>query len=820
MSTHPSRRFALVAAVSCGLLLAGCPQRTPTDSDPTPDPDGPSGSAIQAASASRLEPGDRVESDSVTLRWSSVPDAQAYALYFGQTANPPLWLNLADTQYSVRGLAACATYYWCVDARLGDGRTIRGTLWSFSTACPTERPDEPAYPAPSNRAFGVPAQTSLTWAPAAKAGRYEVYFGETSDPPLLRVTTSNAVYDLPALQENARYYWRVVARNEAGSNASKTWSFRVTTNAAGPATPSGIFPTDGAVDMPRRIRLEWTPCASAESYDVFLGRQSPPPLVASTSETSFTPPEPLEFAAVYYWSIRAVGPGGATDSPVWSFNTTGEDDAPLAPSRPSPLDSATVDSLQPMLSWLDTPDADAYELHLGDVVHGMSVVADGPASSYRPVTPLEPQRIYLWRVVARNAAGQTAGPLWRFVTPAADNGPDPGGAPVSGGPCTGTVQRVSRAAGGAQSVGPASHPSLSADGRFVAFESDAADVVAGDTNGTRDIFVHDRQSGDNWRVSLDSSGAQAAADCSWPAISADGRYVAFQTLAALVPDDTNGALDVYVHDRQSHTTLWVSQRTRRKPAGEPSISADGRYVAFSSGSNVLVPGDTNAATDVFVRDMSTGSIERVSLGPSGQQANDHSEWPSISADGNTVAFVTHASNFGSAAASPKTFLRDRSAAASLEISGPSGGIMPALSADGQWVAWVGNVAPNSAAAAVLLTRAADGVTTLASHGLYGEPGDEASWLPSISSDGRYVVFASLAGNLAGLAGWCNIYRFDRETDDVSPLSLDAQGHGANGHAFWSAVAGDGGVIAFDSAASNLVSGDTNAASDVFAIECP
>ena len=192
-------------------------------------------------------------------------------------------------------------------------------------------------------------------------------------------------------------------------------------------------------------------------------------------------------------------------------------------------------------------------------------------------------------------------------------------------------------------------PTLAADGRFVAFGSDATNLVTGDTNAVSDAFVYDRVTGTTERVSVSSAGAEANGTSFAPAISADGRFVAFPSEATnLVPGDTNGVTDVFVRDRLTGTTERVSVSSAGAEANgtsfAPAISADGRFVAFPSEATNLVPGDTNGATDVFVRDRLTATTDRVSVDSAGAQANDRSDFPAISADGSVVAFVSTATN--------------------------------------------------------------------------------------------------------------------------------------------------------------------------------
>jgi len=218
--------------------------------------------------------------------------------------------------------------------------------------------------------------------------------------------------------------------------------------------------------------------------------------------------------------------------------------------------------------------------------------------------------------------------------------------------------RATVATGGAKanrdSFGPAA---ISANGRYVAFGSDATNLVAGDTNERPDVFVRDRVSGTTTRVSVAARGTQSNLNSLQPTISANGRYVAFSSIASnLVVGDTNGIVDVFVRDRVAGATTRVSVSSRgvqaartdldttREDSEKPTISADGRYVAFLSGAGNLVARDTNGAGDVFVRDRVTGTTTRASVATGGAQANQWSSDPAISADGRYVTFFSDASN--------------------------------------------------------------------------------------------------------------------------------------------------------------------------------
>ncbi|HVS10121.1 MAG TPA: hypothetical protein VMS76_09630, partial [Planctomycetota bacterium] len=329
---------------------------------------------------------------------------------------------------------------------------------------------------------------------------------------------------------------------------------------------------------------------------------------------------------------------------------------------------------------------------------------------------------------------------------------------------------VSVDSGGAQANGDSKVGAISADGRFVAFQSAASDLVGGDTNGVVDIFVRDLQAGTTTRVSLDSSGVEGNGDSFIPAITPDGRFIVFLSLADnLVAGDANGKSDVFVHDRLSGSTVVASVT----PAGAvgngncggiiylhqgPSISADGRFVAFQSLASDLVAGDTNGTFDVFVRDLVSGTTRLASVSSLGIQGNSASEDPAISADGRVVAFESFSWNLvpGDTNASYDVFAHDLQTGETTRLSLSSAGTQaneesgrPTISADGRFVAFdsrASNLIPDdwNGKDDVFVHDRASGATALASLSTSGLHGEKASWFPSISAGGRFVVFNSSA----------------------------------------------------------------------------
>jgi Tol biopolymer transport system component len=396
--------------------------------------------------------------------------------------------------------------------------------------------------------------------------------------------------------------------------------------------------------------------------------------------------------------------------------------------------------------------------------------------------------------------------------------------------------RVSLASDGTQGNNFSSSPSISADGRYVAFESKASNLVGGDTNDVYDIFVHDRQAGTTTRVSLASDGTQGNQNFWAPSLSADGLHVAFTSYADnLVSEDTNGSSDVFVHDRQTGVTTRISLASDGTQGNEnswdPSVSADGRFVAFESSASNLVSGDTNGARDIFVRDRQTSITTCVSLASDGTQGNGNSVLPSLSADGRFVAFHSIASNLVNGDTNDvwDVFVHDRQTGVTTRVSLASDGtqgngnsVLPSLSADGRFVAFE-SLASNlvsgdiNDARHIFVHDRQTGVTTRVSLASDGAQGNGDSFDSSISTDGRFVAFESLASNLVSgdTNGARDVFVRDRQTGITTRVSLASDGAQGNGDSFDPSLSADGRFVAFVSDTDNLVSGDTNGVWDVF-----
>jgi Tol biopolymer transport system component len=266
----------------------------------------------------------------------------------------------------------------------------------------------------------------------------------------------------------------------------------------------------------------------------------------------------------------------------------------------------------------------------------------------------------------------------------------------------GTTERVTMASRKVEANSESSVPAISPDARFIAFRSFADNLVPDDTNFTADVFLLDRQAGTTVRVSVTSTGQQADNASGSPAITPDGRFVVFESSASnLVPGEPEDfASDVYLRDVQAGTTEGISTPTTGfvRHSVAPTISADGRFVAFQSWDGGLVPGDTNDRYDIFVFDRATGTYERVSIDSAGGQADDDSLGPAMTPDGRFVAFTSLAENLvpGDGNFDSDVFVHDRvthtTVRASVRTDGTEIGFElgsgnPSLSTDGQVVAF-------------------------------------------------------------------------------------------------------------------------------------
>ncbi len=432
-----------------------------------------------------------------------------------------------------------------------------------------------------------------------------------------------------------------------------------------------------------------------------------------------------------------------------------------------------------------------------------------------------------------------------------------------------TTTRASVSSDGVAGNGSSTRASISADGRFVVFESKADNLVAGDTNGFEDVFLHDRQTGDMIRISVGPGGVEGDGASERAKISQDARYVVFASDAGtLVVGDVptldlvacptcSGSRDVFLYDRDPNgdgtfgaaearlTRISVSTAGVAGNAGStrPSLSSDGRFVAFRSQATNLVAGDNNGVADIFVYDVQTGLTIRASVNDQGAEGNAKSDRPALSADGRYVAFYSDADNLVSSDANMlrDVFVRDLADQATVRVSISSTGVesngassRPALSSDGRYVAFRSTATnlvsgdTNTFEDVFVHDRDPDGngvfdegngVTVLVSAGV-GATGDGDSSSPVISADGRYVSFHSDATNLVDgdQNALRDVFLFDRETATLTRISQCSSGAGGDGASERPVITPDGRFIAYNSSASAFGGGDSNMTNDVFVLD--
>ncbi|MDH5359007.1 MAG: PKD domain-containing protein [Gammaproteobacteria bacterium] len=398
------------------------------------------------------------------------------------------------------------------------------------------------------------------------------------------------------------------------------------------------------------------------------------------------------------------------------------------------------------------------------------------------------------------------------------------------------VERISVSVGQTQANGNSYLVSNSADGRYVAFGSDASNLVAGDTNGVRDVFLRDRSLGTIERISTDSNELQSPYLSRAPSVSADGRYVSFETMGPLLSGSSAGVFQIYRRDRSNGETHLVSGSSSgvagNAHSSRSSISADGRYVLFYSRANNLVSGDSNGVHDVFLKDMQTGTLEVISTNSSGIPGNGDSFEAAMSSDARFVAFTSMATNLidSSITRQRHVYLRDRQNGTTRLVSKTSSGVLanqpafsPALSDDGRYIVYYSKASNLAAGVSgstiqILLYDATSGNNVLLSKNANGTEGNDLSYSPSISADGNLIAFTSFANNLVhgDNNAVSDVILMDRLTNEVRVITQAESGQSGNGSAIGTPVLSrTANSIVFSTYASNLLPGDTNNVADIF-----
>ena len=389
----------------------------------------------------------------------------------------------------------------------------------------------------------------------------------------------------------------------------------------------------------------------------------------------------------------------------------------------------------------------------------------------------------------------------------------------------GTYTRISIGTGGEGANAMSNHGEISANGRFIAFDSDANNLVAGDTNGFGDVFLRDLQLGTTILISIAANGTQGDNGSSGPVISADGRYVAFESGATnlVVNPDVNGFTDIYVKDMQTGVVTRASlSSTGIEPNNESavlSISGDGRYVVFDSDADNLVPNDTNGRGDIFIRDMQTNTTVGVSV-----SGNSGGFDGSISLDGRFVVFNSSSDNLVAGDTNGRvdvfvySIMDGQIVRASVNSSGVQGdwnSTEPSISGDGRYVTF--STSNNFATVdtygytQLYVRDMQAGTTTLATfkdgYAMVGE--SDAS---EISADGRYIAYSFDDKGDGMPTRW--LYLHDR-TSGTNTMVVSTGTSNYEWNPLMPSISGDGRYLVFASSSPNLVAGDTNNTRDIF-----
>ena len=347
-------------------------------------------------------------------------------------------------------------------------------------------------------------------------------------------------------------------------------------------------------------------------------------------------------------------------------------------------------------------------------------------------------------------------------------------------PALGTTARASISDLEAQGNGCSWDPSISGDGALVAFSSDATNLISptSDGNGCTDVFLRNLTLAATQRVSLTSAGAQAN-DCSQnPSLSSDGTAVAFESWATnLTAPAANGNLHIFVRNLTGATTVQATKTSGgtqgNNDSFDPAISANGAFVAYESRATNLGTTDTNGARDIYLTDLTTGAITRISVGAGAAQGDGASRHASINGDGRFIAFDSTSTNF---------------------VANDTNGTSD-----------------------VFLHDTLLGTTARISVRSNGTQGKGASYDPQISADGRFVVFSSDATNLVtgDSNGTTDVFLHDTVTGYTTRLSVDSGWNEGGRSSFYPSIAGDGSDVVFTSDADNLVANDNLGNADVF-----
>jgi hypothetical protein len=398
---------------------------------------------------------------------------------------------------------------------------------------------------------------------------------------------------------------------------------------------------------------------------------------------------------------------------------------------------------------------------------------------------------------------------------------------------------ISVSTGGGNPDNLAMKPSSSQDGRYIAYVSAATNLVSSDTNGQTDIFVRDRLNGTTTMLSVSSSGVQANGPSNRAQISANGRYVTFESTATnLVSGDTNAKSDIFVRDQVLNTTQLVSSSSAgvigNDYSGEPDISADGKHVVFNSYATNLVSSPSITYNGVYVKNLSSGEVKLVSKSASGVAPNALINTPSISCEGRFIIFSSGANNLVSGDPNyplvknkQRIYLVDMLNGGTLDyLTGTADKSM----SPGQ-ISCNGNYIPLVSAASNIVSGDTNLVNdtflydrinssferiSISSTGTEGNGANYGESM-SVSNDGKFVTFASTATNMVSgdTNGKVDVFLRNRQAGTTEVISMNASSVLGDGDSLDAAISYDGRYVSYTSAATNLVSGYGTTANAVY-----
>ncbi|NYB51955.1 MAG: PD40 domain-containing protein [Methanobacteriaceae archaeon] len=384
-----------------------------------------------------------------------------------------------------------------------------------------------------------------------------------------------------------------------------------------------------------------------------------------------------------------------------------------------------------------------------------------------------------------------------------------------------TTERISVSSDGSQSNAASSNPSISADGRYIAFTSYADNLVPGDTNGFSDIFIRDNVLNTTIRASVSNTGEEGNGDSNEPAISVDGRYVTFTSNANnLVPGDTNGVSDIFLRDIllgiNKRISITNTGKESNGDSNEPAISADGRFIAFSSYATNLVPSDNNGKCDIFLYDNDSGQITRLTVSNTGNEANGNSEKPTINGDGSLIAFISSANNLVENTVNSYSgvyiYNRNSGILEKVNTSSFEGGFYnfnyPSISANGSYLVFT------SGGNSLLIYNTSSKTIEQVEISWNGVP-NSMTIEPSISADGRYVAVSSANHEISDtIDRWMDVYIYDQFSKTTKLIS-SSTGETSFYSSYQPSISADGHTVAFSSLSDVLISDDTNNCKDIF-----